>query len=63
MTFWITKKHPWREILPTYYQRHRNGTVRTADFIDVAEEIAGSDLADLFDAWLYEDAIPEFPSG
>ncbi|NNF69034.1 MAG: M1 family metallopeptidase, partial [Acidimicrobiia bacterium] len=49
------------ETLQTYYERHRNSTVRTADFTAVAEEVSGSQLGDLFDAWLYQESIPEFP--
>jgi aminopeptidase N len=48
-------------ILPTYFERHNQSTATTADFIAVAEEVSGQDLGALFDEWLYQDGIPEFP--
>jgi aminopeptidase N len=47
------------EILRTYYDRHKNGNASTADFIAVAEEVAGRDLTEFFDAWLYDTELPE----
>jgi aminopeptidase N len=49
------------EILRAYYERYRDGNARTADFIAVAEEISESELSDLFDAWLYDERIPDIP--
>lgn len=46
-------------ILRTYYARHQHGNATTADFIALAEEIAGEPLGDLFDAWLYAPALPD----
>ncbi len=48
-------------ILRTYYDRFRYGNATIADFIAVAEEIAGESLADLFDAWLYDPVLPDLP--
>ncbi|MCZ7539343.1 MAG: M1 family metallopeptidase [Anaerolineae bacterium] len=48
-------------ILRAYYARHQQGNATTADFIAVAEEIAGEPLGDLFDAWLYAPALPDLP--
>jgi aminopeptidase N len=45
--------------LRTYGARY---AVTTDDFIKVANEIAGRDLHDLFDAWLYREALPALPS-
>ncbi len=50
-------------ILRTYYERFRNSTASTEDFIAVAEDVSGQKLDDLFDAWLYATAIPPFPVG
>ncbi len=44
-----------------WYERFRDSNASTADFIALAEEISGQDLADFFDAWLYEDPLPELP--
>jgi aminopeptidase N len=49
------------EILRTYHQQFSDGTATTGDFIDVAETVANTDLDDLFESWLFEEAIPEFP--
>ncbi len=48
-------------ILRAYYERHQHGNATTADFIAVAEEIAGEPLGDLFVAWLYAPALPDLP--
>jgi len=49
------------EILRTYPQRYHYGNATTADFIAVAEEVSGQDLDELFQSWLYEEAVPELP--
>ena len=49
------------EILQTYHRQFAGGTATTDDFVAVAEQISGMDLGGLFDAWLFEEAIPEFP--
>jgi aminopeptidase N len=48
-------------ILRTYADRFKYGNASTADFIAVAEEISGQDLAAFFDGWLYSDEVPEIP--
>jgi len=49
------------KILRTYYYRYQFGNSSTEDFIDVAENISGSDLKSFFDAWLYASPIPPLP--
>lgn len=48
-------------ILRTYYDRFRYGNATISDFIAVAEEIAGQSLTELFNAWLYDPALPDLP--
>lgn len=48
-------------ILKQWYARHRDGSVRTADFIALVNELSGQDLSAFFDAWLYQDALPPIP--
>ena len=48
-------------VLREYVARHAGGNVTTADFIAVAEEIAGRGLDALFDAWLYAELTPPVP--
>jgi len=50
------------EILPTYFERYKNGNAATADFIAVAEEVSGKELSAFFDLWLYSETIPPIPS-
>lgn len=50
------------DILRTYYDRFKYSNASTADFIAVAEEVSGQDLGDFFDAWLFEDEMPELPT-
>lgn len=49
------------EIIHTYCQRYRHSNARTSDFIAIAEEISGRELDELFDAWLYDERIPDIP--
>ena len=49
------------ETMRTYHERFKNSNATTADFIAIAEEIAGEDLDDLFDAWLYDFILPDWP--
>ena len=49
------------EIMQAYVARFQGGNVETADFVAVAEEISGQDLADFFDEWLYGDTVPAIP--
>ena len=49
-------------ILRTYASRFAGKNVTTADFIAVTNEVAGHDLHDLFDAWLYRAPLPALPS-
>jgi aminopeptidase N len=49
------------KIMKTYFERYKNGNASTKDFIAVAEEVSGKDLADFFNGWLYEDKMPPIP--
>jgi aminopeptidase N len=46
----------------TYAARFAGKNASTGDFIAVANELAGRDLHDLFDAWLYKAELPALPS-
>ncbi|NWG17804.1 MAG: M1 family metallopeptidase [Chloroflexi bacterium] len=48
-------------VLRTYYDRYQYANAATADFIAVAEEISGQDLAAFFESWLYDERVPEVP--
>jgi aminopeptidase N len=41
------------QILRTYYERYQYKIATTADFIQVANEVAGKDLSTFFQEWLY----------
>jgi aminopeptidase N len=45
-------------LLRTWYAQHRYGNVTTAQFIALAEQLSGQDLAGFFQAWLYDPAKP-----
>jgi aminopeptidase N len=50
------------ELLREYAERYKYGNVTTQDFIDLTVEISGdSSAAELLNAWLYEDAVPDVP--
>jgi aminopeptidase N len=50
------------ETLRTYAARYQHANATTADFIAVAEQVSGQDLDALFDAWLYQIALPDVPA-
>ena len=47
--------------LRTYADRYKYGNANTQDLINVAQEISGKNLQDLFNRWLYGQALPPFP--
>lgn len=49
------------EILSEYYAAFAGGNANTDDFIGIAEQVSGTDLTELFDAWLYSVGLPPFP--
>jgi aminopeptidase N len=49
------------EIMRTYYERFAGSTASTQDFIDVAVEVGGDELADFLNGWLYEEEVPAWP--
>jgi aminopeptidase N len=48
-------------ILRGYYQRYQYANATTDDFIYVAELVSGQDLSNFFDAWLYDERVPDVP--
>lgn len=49
------------DILRTYYDRFKYSSADTSDFTSVAQEVSGQDLSALFQAWLYDKAVPAVP--
>lgn len=47
-----------RAVLTTYAARFEHGNASTADFVAVAEEVAGVDLEPLFEGWLHQVELP-----
>jgi aminopeptidase N len=50
------------KILRTYLDRYKYGNAGTEDFIAVAEEVSGQDLASFFDSWLMQSTLPDWPT-
>ena len=48
-------------LLRTWIEKHRFGSVTSEMFETLAERVAGRPLADLFDAWLRQRALPALP--
>jgi aminopeptidase N len=48
-------------LLRDWTARHRHATVTTPQFVALAAEHAGTDLAAFFTEWLYRPALPRFP--
>jgi aminopeptidase N len=53
----------FKQILRAYLDRFGGKTASTDDFVQVASEIAGSDLQSFFDSWLGPGAPPLLPDG
>ena len=45
--------------LRAWTARYHDGNAMTSDFIALAEEMSGEDLAEFFDGWLYQIALPD----
>ncbi len=48
------------ELLLQYAERFAYDNATTSDFTALAESISGQELDDLFQAWLYDEAIPDW---
>lgn len=48
-------------ILRRYAADLRHASATTDDFIAIAEGVTSRDLTAFFDAWLYQEAVPETP--
>ena len=49
------------ETIREFLSRYGGGNASTADFIEVAEDVSGKELDELFDAWLYSETPPPPP--
>jgi aminopeptidase N len=47
-------------VLREWASRHRHGVASTADFVELSEEIAGRQLDELFQRWIYARERPSF---
>jgi aminopeptidase N len=50
------------EILREFNGRYYLANASTDDLIDVASDVSGTDLADFFDAWLFDPKPPKLPA-
>jgi len=48
-------------IIQTYQTTYAHQNAEIADFIEIAEDVSGEDLAAFFDAWLYSSTMPPKP--
>jgi aminopeptidase N len=53
---------PFFALLREWVGRHAHGSVTTRMFIELADEVTGFDLEDLFSAWLWDVRLPDLPS-
>jgi len=49
------------DLLKTWVARHAHGSVDTEKFVALAELVTGRSLRDLFQEWLYDEALPALP--
>jgi hypothetical protein len=50
-------------LLREWVARYQYANASTADFMALAEEVSGQSLAEFFQAWLYDTAVPPLPEG
>ena len=50
---------PFFEIMRAWFAEHQDDAASTEDLLGLAERVAGQELDDLFQAWLYAPALPE----
>lgn len=50
------------QIMRAYAEEFAYSSASTSDFISLAERISGRELDDFFQAWLYDQAIPDIPA-
>lgn len=51
----------FRQIEHTFFERYRNKSATTQDYIDVANQVSGKDLTAYINAWIYAKTTPTFP--
>lgn len=49
------------DIVRTYYDAYKYGNATTQNFVNVANEVSGQDLQQLFNVWLYQPRVPAVP--
>ncbi len=49
------------EILRSYYESHANSVATTTDFLDVASRVAGRNVGEIIDPWLFDTTLPSLP--
>jgi aminopeptidase N len=54
---------PFFALLRRWARDHQHATVTTAAFVELAEQVAGRPLTDLFDRWLTEAPLPPLTTG
>ncbi|MCD9154243.1 M1 family metallopeptidase [Aeromicrobium duanguangcaii] len=58
----IVGDETWREILRTWVAENNGSNASTADFMELAQRIAGKDLTSVMNPWLYATSKPAWPS-
>ena len=49
------------EIVHRYLEEYGGKTATTQDLVDIASDVAGTDLGDFFEQWLGPGEVPELP--
>ncbi|GAA0960158.1 M1 family metallopeptidase [Kribbella koreensis] len=52
----------FRQIEHTFFERYRNKSATTQDYIDVANQVSGKDLTAYITSWIYGKTTPDLPS-
>jgi aminopeptidase N len=49
------------QTLRTYLEQHRFGLATNEDFLKAVNEVSGAEARALFERWLFDDVVPDFP--
>jgi aminopeptidase N len=51
----------YQRIVQAYFDRYRDGSASSADFVAVANKVGGQDLTTFLNDWLYGAKTPPMP--
>ena len=57
---YLLRERDWWRAIQHYVEKHKNGSVETADLITAIQEATGKNLRSVFDQWVFGTGYPQF---